>query len=58
MCDQIKNFNLSIKLVDKNHIIYNKKVTNTQNLFNLMKEKKIICKVVGKAERRKEEYNK
>ena len=41
MCDQTQNFSLSIKLVDKNHIIYNKKVTNTQNLFNLMKEKKI-----------------
>ena len=36
----VSNFNLSIKLVDKNHIIYNKKATNTQNLFNLMKEKK------------------
>ena len=40
MCDQTQNFNLFIKLVDKNHIIYNKKATNTQNLFNLMKEKK------------------
>ena len=40
MCDQTQNFNLSINLVDKNHIIYNKKATNTQNLFNLMKEKK------------------
>ena len=39
-CDQKQNFSLSIKLVDKNHIIYNKKATNTQNLFNLMKEKK------------------
>ena len=39
-CDQIQNFSLSIKLVDKNYIIYNKKATNTQNLFNLMKEKK------------------
>ena len=39
-CDQTQNFSLSIKLVDKNHIIYNKKVTITQNLFNLMKEKK------------------
>ena len=38
-CDQTQNFNLSIKLVDKNHIIYNKKATNTQNLFNLMTEK-------------------
>ena len=58
MCDQTQNFNLSIKLVDKNHIIYNKKATNTQNLFNLMKEKKkITCKVVGRVERRKEEYN-
>ena len=26
--------------MDKNHIIYNKKATNTQNLFNSMKEKK------------------
>ena len=41
MCDQTQNFSLSIKLVDKNHIIYNKKATNIQNLFNLMKEKKI-----------------
>ena len=58
MCDQTYNFSLSIKLVDKNHIIYNKKATNTQNLFNLMKEKKkITCKVVGRVERRKEEYN-
>ena len=40
MCDQTQNFNLSIKLVDKNHIIYNKKATNTQNLFNLMIGKK------------------
>ena len=40
MCDQTQNFNLSIKLVDKNHIIYNKKATNTQDLFNLKKEKK------------------
>ena len=39
-CDQIQNFSLFIKLVDKNHIIYNKKATNTQNLFNLIKEKK------------------
>ena len=39
MCDQTQNFSLSIKLVDKNHIIYNKKATNTQNLFNLMKKK-------------------
>ena len=59
MCDQIKNFNLSIKLVDKNHIIYNKKATNTQNLFNLMKKKKKnTCKVVGKAKNRNEEYSK
>ena len=58
MRDQTQNFNLSIKPVDKNHIIYNKKATNTQNLFNLMKEKKITCKVVGRAERRKEEYSK
>ena len=58
MCDQTQNFSLSIKLVDKNYIIYNKKATNTQNLFNLMKEKKkITCKVVGRVERRKEEYN-
>ena len=40
MYDQTQNFTLSIKLVDKKHIIYNKKATNTQNLFNLMKEKK------------------
>ena len=40
MCDQTQNFSLSIKHVDKNHIIYNKKATNTQNIFNLMKEKK------------------
>ena len=40
MCDQTYNLNLFIKLVDKNHIIYNKKATNTQNLFNLMKGKK------------------
>ena len=40
MCDQTQNFSLSIKLADKNHIIYNKKATNTQNLFNLMKERK------------------
>ena len=39
MCDQTQNFSLSIKLVDKNHIIYNKKATNTQNLFKLMKER-------------------
>ena len=39
-CDQTQNFSLSIKLVHKNHIIYNKKETNTQNLFNLMKKKK------------------
>ena len=32
MCDQIQNFNLSIKLVDKNHIIYKKKATNTQSI--------------------------
>ena len=48
---------LSIKLVHKNHIIYNKKVTNTQNLFNLMKEKKITYKVVGRTKNRKEEYS-
>ena len=58
MCDQTQNFSLSIKLVDKNYIMYNKKATNTQNLFNLMKEKKITCKVVGRAERRNEEYSK
>ena len=40
-CDQTQNFSLSIKLIDKNHIIYNKEATNTQNLFNLMKEKKL-----------------
>ena len=58
-CDQTQNFSLSIKLVDKNHIIYNKKATNTKNLFNLMKEKKkITCKVVGRTERRNEEYSK
>ena len=45
MCDQIQNFNLSIKVVDKNHIIYNKKATNTQNLFNLMKKKKIPARL-------------
>ena len=56
-CDQTQNFNLFIKLVNKNHIIYNKKATNTQNLFNLMKEKIITCKVVGRAKRRKKEYN-
>ena len=58
MCDQIQNFSLSIKLVDKNHIIYNKKATNTQNLFNSMKEKKITWKVASRVERRKEEYSK
>ena len=52
MCDQTYNFSLSIKLVDKKHIIYNKKATNTQNLFNLMKEKK------NRVERGKEEYSK
>ena len=57
-CDQTQNFSLSIKLIDKNHIIYNKKATNTQDLFNLKKEKKITCKVVGRAEKRKEEYSK
>ena len=56
-CDQTQNFSLSIKLVDKNHIIYNKKATNTQDLFNL-KKKKNTYKVVGRAERRKEEYSK
>ena len=56
-CDQTQNFSLSIKLFDKNHIIYNKKATNTQNLFNLM-EKKNTCKVVGGVERRSEEYSK
>ena len=58
MCDQTQDFSLSIKLVDKNHIIYNKNVTKTQNLFNLMKEKKNTCKVVGRVERRREEYSK
>ena len=58
MCDQTQDFSLSIKLVDKNPIIYNKNVTNTQNLFNLMKEKKNTCKVVGRVERRREEYSK
>ena len=47
MCDQIQNFNLSIKLVDKNHIIYNKKATNTQNLFNLMKKNNTCVYIVG-----------
>ena len=42
-CDQTQNFSLSIKLVHKNHIIYNKKETNTQNLFNFMKKKKKHC---------------
>ena len=56
-CDRTQNFNLFIKLVNKNHIIYNKKATNTQNLFNLMKEKKNTSKVVGRAKRRKKEYN-
>ena len=32
--------------------MYNKKATYTQNLINLMKEKNITCKVVGRAERR------
>ena len=58
MCDQIQNFSLSIKLVDKIHITYNKKATNTQILFNLMKEEKNTCKVVGRVERRREKYNK
>ena len=43
-CDQTQNFSLSIKLFDKNHIIYNKKATNTQNIFNLM-EKKILARL-------------
>ena len=47
MCDQTQNFSLSIKLIYKNHIIYNKEATNTQNLFNLMKEKKIIVGILG-----------
>ena len=47
MCDQTQNFNISIKLVDKNHIIYNKKATNIQNLFNLMNEKKIYIYLQG-----------
>ena len=46
----VSNFSLSIKLVDKNHIIYNKKAINTQNLLILMK-KKFTCKVVDRAER-------
>ena len=58
MCDQTQDFSLSIKLVDKNPIIYNKNVTNTQNLFNLMKEKKNTCKPVGRVERRREDYSK
>ena len=58
MCDQAQNFSLSIKLVGKNHIIYNKNATNTQNLFSLMKEKKNTYKVVGRVERRREEYSK
>ena len=29
----------------KHHIIYNKKATNTQNLFNLMKEKKLSVRL-------------
>ena len=57
-CDQTQNFSLFIKLFDKNHIIYNKKATNTQNLFNLMKENKNTCKVVGRLGRRREEYGK
>ena len=44
-CDQTQNFSLFIKLVDKNHIIYNKKATNTQNLFNLTKEKKLPARL-------------
>ena len=52
MYGQTQNFNISIKLVDKKHIRYNKKATNTQNLFNLMKETK------NRAKRRKEEYSK
>ena len=54
MCDQIQNFSLSIKLVDKNRIIYNKKATNTQNQFNLMKEKKLPARLqVGQRGERK-----
>ena len=54
MCDQTQNFSLSIKLVDKNHIIYNKNATNTQNLFNLMKEKKLPARLqVGQRGERK-----
>ena len=30
---------VTIKLVDKNHMVHNKKATNTQNLFNLMEKK-------------------
>ena len=44
-CDQTQNFGLSIKLIDKNHIIYNKKITNTQNLFNLMKKNKLPARL-------------
>ena len=57
MCDQTQNFSLSMKLVDKNHIIHNKNATNTQNLFNLMKEKKITCKIVGRAERETQHFS-
>ena len=54
MCDQTQNFSLSIKLVDKNHIIYNKKATNTQNLFNLTKKKKLLASLqVGQRGERK-----
>ena len=55
MCDKTQNFSLSIKLVDKNHIIYNKKATNRQNLFNLMREKKKLPTrlQVGQREKRK-----
>ena len=42
MCDQAQNFSLSIKLVGKNHIIYNKNATNTQSLFNLIKKKNYL----------------
>ena len=42
MCDQTQNFSLSIKLVDKNHIIYNKKATKyTKSIqFDERKKKK------------------
>ena len=58
-CDQKQNFSLSIKLVDKNHIIYNKKSNKyTKSIQFDERKKKITCKVVGRAERRKEKYSK